>query len=85
VIINSTDHVFADGTTLKTLKDALIAASSIGMWHVAWEMAHRYKVEKILCMGCGSSLPMQEGTCVLRGNRSIRLCMTCHGRLRTPL
>jgi len=85
VIIRSADHVFADGTTLKTLKDALIAASVTGMWHVCWEMSQRYNVEKILCMGCGTQLPIQKGTYIQRGGHAIRLCSTCHGRLRTPL
>jgi hypothetical protein len=85
VIINSADHVFADGTTLKTLRDALIAASLTGMWHVCWEMAQRYRVEKILCMGCGSILPTQKGTYIQRGGHAIRLCPTCHSRLPTKL
>jgi len=84
-IIHSDNHVFADGTTLKTLRDALIAASLTGMWHVSWEMAHRHGVEKILCMGCGCLLPTQKGTYIQRGGRAIRVCPACHGRLRTPL
>jgi hypothetical protein len=85
VIIRGNDHVFADGTTLKNLRDALAAASVTGMWHVCWEMAHRHGVEKILCMGCGVQLPMQQGTYVQRGGHAIRVCKTCHGKLRTPL
>mgnify|MGYP001267534315 CR=1 FL=1 len=85
VIIRDANHVFEDGTTLKTLRDALIAASLTGMWHVSAEMAQRYGVEKILCMGCGVNLPMQKGTYVQRGGRAIRLCPACHGKLRTPL
>jgi hypothetical protein len=85
MIITGPDHVFKDGTTLKTLKDALVAASVTGMWHVCWEMAQRYNVEKILCMGCGGSLPTQKGTYIQRGGHAIRLCINCHGKLRTPL
>jgi hypothetical protein len=84
-VIRDENHVFDDGTTLKTLRDALIAASLTGMWHVAWEMAHRYKVEQVLCMGCGNMLPVQKGTYVARGGRAIRLCPACHGRLPTKL
>lgn len=85
VIIRDDNHVFADGTTLKTLRDALVAASLTGMWHISWEMAHRHGVEKILCMGCGCLLPTQKGTYIQRGGRAIRVCPACHGRLRTPL
>lgn len=84
-IITSDSHVFDDGMALKTLREALIAASLTGMWHISWEMAHRYRVEKVLCMGCGALLATSKGTYIMRSNRSIRLCPVCYGRLPSRL
>lgn len=79
------DHVFADGMTLQSIRDALAAASQTGMWHLCWEMARRYGLEQAICMGCGIACTAQKSTYIQRGGHAVRVCKTCHNKLRTPL
>jgi ribosomal protein L40E len=76
------DHVFEDGMTLKTLRDAIVAAAIIGMWHVARDLAYRYKVQDIICMKCGEQTGVQHTYFSYR-NVAIRICLKCNGRNTT--
>lgn len=71
-------HVFDDGQTLLNVRDAMVAAAKTGMWHICFEMAHRYKIEKIFCMGCARPLKQADGTYMQRGGFAIRICLHCH-------
>ena len=73
------DHVFADGMTLKTLREAIAAAATANMWHVARDLAHRYKVQDIICMKCGAQTGSQHTYFTYR-DLAIRICLKCNGR-----
>lgn len=75
------DHVFADGQTLRNIRDAIVAAAKTGMWAVAFEMAHRYNVQEAFCTACGGPLGQAQGTYIQRQNLAIRICINCNKNL----
>ena len=77
--IPAADHVFRDGMTFKNLRDAIVAASTINMWHVARELATRYRVDNVLCMKCGTpNANPQQHTFFMYRDLSIRICKKCN-------
>lgn len=75
------DHVFSDGQTLQNVRDAMVAAAKTGMWHVAFELAHRYNVQEAFCMSCSGPLLQAQGTYMQRSGLAIRICKKCHDHL----
>jgi ribosomal protein L40E len=74
------DHVFPDGMTLRNVRDAVVAATKIGMWHTAYEMAERHGMQKKLCLKCAkTNLNEQEITYFAYRGLSIRICRKCKG------
>lgn len=73
------DHVFPDGTTFKNVRDAVIAAATASMWHVAYEMASRYHVQGILCLKCAViDGREQKFTYYTYRGKAIRICRKCN-------
>lgn len=72
------DHVFADGQSLRNVRDAMVAAAKTGMWHVAFSLAHQYNVQEAFCMACGGPLGQAQGTYIQRSGLAIRICGGCH-------
>jgi hypothetical protein len=75
------NHVYADGMTLKNVRDAVVAAGATGMWHVAWELAKRYDLQEALCMKCAKALHPSEGTYLTRSGQAMRFCLKCAGSM----
>jgi len=73
------NHTFADGMSFKNVRDAVVAASMIGMWHVARELAVRYRVEDMICLKCGvPDLNPQRYMYYSYGGQAIRICLKCN-------
>lgn len=74
------EHVFPDGMTLRNVRDAVVAASKIGMWHLAYELAERHRMQKKLCLKCArTNLSEQDITYFTYRGLSIRICRKCKG------
>lgn len=71
------DHVFADGVTLKNVRDAIIASGVTGMFRIGWEMAKRYDLQEALCMKCANALHVSQGTYLTRNGQAMRFCAKC--------
>lgn len=71
------DHVYPDGTSLKNVQDAVIAAGATGMFQVGWEMAKRYDLQEALCMKCATPLHPSEGTYKTHQGLAMRFCLRC--------
>jgi len=73
------NHVFPDGMSFANVRDAVIAAAKVNMWHVAYEMAARYKVDRILCLKCAIiDRREQKFTYYTYRGKSIRICLKCN-------
>jgi len=78
-IIPSNEHIYADGMTFKNLRDAIVAASKAGMWHISHEMAARYQVADILCLSCGKpNTDAQAYTYFTHQTMAIKICLSCN-------
>lgn len=71
------DHVFPDGQTFKNVRDAIVAASKTGMWHVSHDMSLRYNLQDWLCTKCGKATGAQH-TYYMYRERAIRICLKCN-------
>ena len=71
------DHVFEDGMSFKNLRDAMVAAATAGMWHIAHELAQRYGVQDLICVKCGQQTGAQHTYYSYR-DRAIRICLKCN-------
>jgi len=81
-VIVQEDTVFFDGMTLKNVRDAVAAAAMTGMWHIAYELATRYRLQDVICMQCGVITNAQNHTYVMHGQHAIRKCFTCNSGTR---
>jgi len=74
------NHVFGDGMTFQNVRDAVVAAGKANMWHVAHEMAHRYRVQDMICLKCGTpNTCSQQHTYFTYRDKAIRICLKCNG------
>jgi hypothetical protein len=71
------ETVFSDGMTLKNVQDAVAAAATTGMWHVAYELATRYSLQNVICMKCGILPSPHDHTYEMHGGHAIRKCLSC--------
>lgn len=74
--------VFPDGSTFQSVKDAIVAASMTGMWHVSHELAQRYQIADFVCMKCGNVTKNGSTTYFTYRDRAIRICLPCNSGRR---
>jgi hypothetical protein len=72
------DYAFEDGKTFKDVRDAMVAAATTGMWHIAHDLAHRYGLHNVICTKCGKPTGPQHTYYTYR-ERAIRICLRCGG------